>query len=61
MIESSINDLIELGTNGIIGIERFIDYYERISAVQPNHNNSSINKTLENINVIYSNKSKYSN
>lgn len=55
MIEGSIKNLIELGTHGIIGIERFLDYYERISAVQPNNNNSSINKTLANINKIYSN------
>jgi hypothetical protein len=55
LIESSINNLIELGTHGIIGIERFLTYYESMRAVQPNNNNSSINKTLANINKIYSN------
>jgi hypothetical protein len=61
LIEKSIISLIELGSKGILGIEQFQTYYENMQRLQPNWNNSSINKTLANINSKFSNKNKYPN
>ena len=53
--------MIELGSKGILGIEQFQTYYENMQRLQPNWHNSSINKTLANLNSKFLNKNKYPN